>query len=101
MSFLGFFEKGEWSDDTEESEEERFTERVRGGTVMGVVSVDERSIMSRFGLKPGVEKEGREPEVFLRTTRVRWMGWVEGTGQLTGETGGSRRGWFELGRLWV
>ena len=69
--FCFFFKEGESSDDTDESEEERFTERVRGGAVMGVVSVDERSIMSRAGLKPGVEKEGREPEVFLQTVRER------------------------------
>jgi hypothetical protein len=40
--------------------------------VIGVDSVEERSMMSRLGVglslwNPGVEKEGRAPVVFLRT----------------------------------
>ena len=59
---FALFDEGECSDNTDESEEARLTDLGRGTVVSW-----------GFGLwKPGVEKEGREPSVFLRTKgRVR------------------------------
>ena len=71
LEVFTLFEAGDSSEDTAESEDERLTDEFRTGA--GVVSVEERSMISRFAevffglLKPGVENEGRLPIVFLRT----------------------------------
>lgn len=80
-SFFARFVDGEESDmDNPESDDVRLGAKLRG--LAGVVSVEERSMISpflkpelmfggRFGLlKPGVENEGRLPALLTRTITI-------------------------------
>lgn len=112
LSFFILLAEGEESElDKVSSEDARFTAEPRNGRgLAGVVSVEERSIISRLDLipiaiavgaldllKPGVENEGKPPLVFTRTNSYRQSRSWHIQSSLTGDIGRCRG--FELRSL--